>query len=157
MVGIIEDEEAMHSINKVVAAVDAVKRPIPTYTYLKKELLASGLTPLLADWLSTSVRRNADRQYEFVYTTDTIRSMLKTYRQADYWDVIGNPPPGCHIRLVRAEKNHIWTEDIIERLDILAEELKGRFSTRLVKDSGHWLQVDNPEGLYDAISDLLIS
>ena len=156
MVGVIEDEESMKSINKVVDAVDAVQRPIPTYTYLKNELLANGLTPPLADWLSTSVRRNAERHYEFVYTTETIRSMLRTYREADYWNVIGNPPAGCHIRLVRAERNAIWTEDIIERLEILDEELDGRFSARLVKDSGHWLQVDNPEGLYSAICDKLI-
>lgn len=59
MIGPIEDEESIHSINKVVRAVDAVKRPIPNYTYLKTELMKNGLTIALADWLSTSVRRDA--------------------------------------------------------------------------------------------------
>ena len=102
MIGAIEDEEAMQGIDNVIEAVDGVKRPIPNYSYLKKELLANGLTPRLADWLSTSVRRNATHQYEFVFKTSTIRAMLKTYRQADYWDVFGNPPESCSIRLVRA-------------------------------------------------------
>ena len=156
MIGPIEDEESIHSINKVVRAVDAVKRPIPNYTYLKTELMKNGLTLALADWLSTSVRRDASHHYEFVYNTDTIRAMLKVYRQADYWEVIGNPPPHSSIRLVRAEQNILWTEDIVERLEILENDLPNQFSTRLVKNSGHWLQVDNPEGLFEAIGDMLV-
>ena len=139
MIGAIEDEEAMQGIDNVIEAVDGVKRPIPNYSYLKKELLANGLTPRLADWLSTSVRRNATHQYEFVFKTSTIRAMLKTYRQADYWDVFGNPPESCSIR----------------RLEILTNDYP-QLSTRLVRNSGHWVQVDNPEGLYEAIKDMLI-
>lgn len=155
MVGAIEDEEAMQGIDNVIEAVDGVKRPIRNYSYLKKELLANGLTPRLADWLSTSVRRNATHQYEFVFKTSTIRAMLKTYRQADYWDVFGNPPESCSIRLVRAERNPLWTEEIVERLEILTNDYP-QLSTRLVRNSGHWVQVDNPEGLYEAIKDMLI-
>lgn len=56
MLGTIEDEASMLNINKVIAAIDAVKRPIPTFTYLKSELERNGLRPELADWLSTSVK-----------------------------------------------------------------------------------------------------
>ena len=113
MIGAIEDEEAMQGIDNVIEAVDGVKRPIPNYSYLKKELLANGLTPRLADWLSTSVRRNATHQYEFVFKTSTIRAMLKTYRQADYWDIFGNPPESCSIRLIRANRNMLLLHGIM--------------------------------------------
>lgn len=56
MIGSIEDEASMLNINSVVAAIDAVRRPIPTFTYLKSELERNGLSPQLADWLSTSVK-----------------------------------------------------------------------------------------------------
>ena len=56
MIGPIEDEASMLNINNVVAAIDAVKRPIPTFKYLKSELERNGLRPQLADWLSTSVK-----------------------------------------------------------------------------------------------------
>ena len=57
---------------------------------------------------------------------------------------------------MRAEQNILWTEDIVERLEILENDLPNQFSTRLVKNSGHWLQVDNPEGLFEAIGDMLV-
>lgn len=69
--------------------------------------------------------------------------------------MFGNPPDGCHIRLVRAEKNPLWTEDLVERIEILSADRPESISTRLVKNSGHWLQVDNPQGLHEAIRDLL--
>lgn len=164
MIGSIEDEAAMLNINRVISAIDQVRRPIPNFTYLKSELQRNGLRSELADWLSTSVRydlfrptsrRGPDRCYEFVYTTKIIRELLKTYREADYWDIFGNPPEGCHIRLVRAERNPLWTEDLVERLEILSADRPESISTRLVKNAGHWLQVDNPQGLHEAISDLL--
>ena len=102
-----------------------------------------------------SCRRGPDRNYEFVFTTQIIRELLKTYREADYWDVFGNPPEGCHIRLVRAERNPLWTEDLVERIEILSADRPESISSRLVKNSGHWLQVDNPQGLHEAIRDLL--
>ena len=164
MIGSIEDEAAMLNINRVISAIDQVRRPIPNFTYLKSELQRNGLRSELADWLSTSVRydlfrltsrRGPDRCYEFVYTTKIIRELLKTYREADYWDIFGNPPEGCHIRLVRAERNPLWTEDLVERLEILSADRPESISTRLLKNAGHLLQVDNPQGLHEAISDLL--
>lgn len=155
MIGQIEDEASLMNIDKVVEAVDKVTPPIVSYTYLKQELMKNGLSIDLANWLSTSVKRISASEYQFKFKTSVIRQLLKMYRDADYWEVVGNPPPGCHIRLVRAEYNHLWTEEIVERLDLLQSAIPSQFSTRLIKNSGHWVQVDNPDGLFDAIKDLL--
>lgn len=155
MIGQIEDEASLMNIDKVVEAVDKVTPPIVSYTYLKQELMKNGLSIDLANWLSTSVKRISPMEYQFKFKTSIIRQLLKVYRDADYWEVIGNPPPGCHIRLVRAEYNPLWTEEIVERLDLLQSAIPSQFSTRLVRNSGHWVQADNPDGLFDAIKDLL--
>lgn len=56
MIGSISDEATLSHIDSVIDAIDGVQRPIPNYTYLKKELLRQGLKPAIADWLTTSVR-----------------------------------------------------------------------------------------------------
>lgn len=100
-------------------------------------------------------RRNAKHEYEFVFTTSLIRQFLKVYSDMDYWSLFATPPQGCHIRLVRAAWTKKWTEDIVERIGILVEDNPAQLSDRVVPNSGHWLQVDNPVGLHEAIRDLL--
>ena len=56
MIGSITDEATMTHIDDVIDAIDGIQRPIPNYTYLKKELLRQGVSSAIADWLSTSVR-----------------------------------------------------------------------------------------------------
>lgn len=141
----------MKSIDGVIEAVDNVVYPISSYTYLKEQLLKSGLSVEIANWLSTSVKRISRSEYQFKFKTSTIRQLLKSYREADYWDVIGTPPANCHIHLVRAERNAIWTEEVVERLELIASAIPEQFSTCMVKEAGHWLQVDNPMGLAKAI------
>ena len=102
-------------------------------------------------------RRNAKHEYEFVFTTSLIRQFLKVYSDMDYWSLFATPPQGCHIRLVRAARTEKWTEDIVERIGILVENNPVQLSDRVVPNSGHWLQVDNPVGLHEAIRDLLSS
>lgn len=79
------------------------------------------------------------------------------YSEMDYWPLFASPPQGCHIRLVRAERGKKWTEEIVDRIGILVEDNPTQLSDRVVPKSGHWLQVDNPVGLHDAIRDLLCS
>ena len=150
-IGSIEDDVSMMSIDRVIAAVENVKPPIISYTYLKEELMRNGLSLDLANWLSTSVKRTSRSEYQFKFNTSIIKQLLKSYRDADYWDVVGCPPPNKHIHLVRAEFNNLWTEDVVERLELIASAIPDQFSTCVVKNAGHWLQVDNPDGLYDAI------
>ena len=154
MIGRIEDEASMVNIDSIIKAIDDLPLPITSYTYLKEELMKRGLTIELANWLSTSVKRISKNEYQFKFQTKHIRELLKSYRDADYWDVIGNPPSNSHIRIVRAERNVLWTEEIIERLELLSSAIPTQVSTKLVKNSGHWLQVDNPDGLQEAIHDL---
>lgn len=45
----------------------------------------------------------------------------------------------------------------MDRIGILVEDNPTQLSDRVVPKSGHWLQVDNPVGLHDAIRDLLCS
>ena len=92
-----------------------------------------------------------------MFTTSLIRQFLKVYSDMDYWSLFATPPQGCHIRLVRAARTEKWTEDIVERIGILVENNPVQLSDRVVPNSGHWLQVDNPVGLHEAIRDLLSS
>lgn len=156
MIGRIEDEASMMNIDNVIRAIDQVVPPIHSYTYLKEELMKRGLSLELANWLSTSVKRVSSTEYQFKFKTPIIRQLLKAYRDADYWEVIGSPPPKSHIRLIRAEHNSLWTEEMVERMDLIANAIPTQFSTRLVKNAGHWVQVDNPDGLAEAIHDLLV-
>ena len=76
------------TINKLQGIVDALKKnPLDINTLEKEELMKRGLTIELANWLSTSVKRISKNEYQFKFQTKNIRELLKSYRDADYWDV----------------------------------------------------------------------
>ena len=47
MIGSISDEATLSHIDSVIDAIDGVQRPIPNYTYLKKDSCARASSPPL--------------------------------------------------------------------------------------------------------------
>ena len=59
------------------------------------------------------------------------------------------PVPDLHIHVVRAENSPRWPAEVLQWLDHLPAGAPGRLHT--LPDSGHWVHVDNPDGLLELI------
>lgn len=78
-------------------------------------------------------------------------------RAADYTDLIQHPPPGFDLHVVRASKSERWTATSVALMQRAAEAHRrptphsGTFHYHELPNSGHWVHVDNPQGLMDMI------
>lgn len=64
--------------------------------------------------------------------------------------MLESPPKGMEIGMVRAAKSDRWAPDIVSRLESLSKrtgDQGGRVLYTVLENAGHWVQVDNPEGL----------
>jgi pimeloyl-ACP methyl ester carboxylesterase len=72
-----------------------------------------------------------------------ISDMYRSYEECDLWDVVRQPPEGLTLHFVRAEHSSWrWAYD--------DQDLITRYghAVHLLKNAGHWLHTDNPEGLF---------
>ena len=73
---------------------------------------------------------------------DRIEEMLESYGETDFWPLIESTR--SPVTFVRASRSERWTPELISRF----EELPPWSPVRLLTlDAGHWMHVDNPQGL----------
>ena len=74
---------------------------------------------------------------------------------------VGAPSKGLEIAIVRAEKSDQWDADVINRLERLASQegdgSAGKISVHVLRNSGHWVHVDNLKGLLEIVTPKLKS
>ncbi|GIL50106.1 hypothetical protein Vafri_6425 [Volvox africanus] len=85
-------------------------------------------------------------------------AMYMSYRTSEYWQVLEKPPHGTAVHLVQGARSDRWPEAMQRRLNQAAAAAAatgapplgsegGSFDHHVLERAGHWLHVDNPEGL----------
>lgn len=130
-----------NDVAMVIAALGGVPQPLARREDLVEHMTSRGFSPSLAQWLTTNLRR-AEDGLRFVFELDAIRAMIADYWSLDLWDLLRDPP--CPIEVVRAGRSDRWPDEVLERFTSEASPL-----TRLhvLPNAGHWVHVDDPEGL----------
>ena len=86
--------------------------------------------------------------YHWRFDPDDMESLLADFFRRDLWDVIEAPVLPSEIHLVRADESDVMTSAELERVRVASRN--GRvFAHEL--HGGHWLHVDNPDGLIDLV------
>ena len=130
--------------NEVMAVLDAladVPQPLQARQDLIPILGQWGFSQGLAQWLTTNLARSEDG-FRWVFPLPAIREMISDYWTRDYWPLLATPP--CPIHIVRAGRSDRWPPEVIRRFETEASE---QCSLHVLEDAGHWLHVDDPEGL----------
>jgi pimeloyl-ACP methyl ester carboxylesterase len=129
----------------VIVALRQVPLPVKSRKELIDRLLALGLSRPIALWMTTNLSGGAEG-LRWKFDLDAVEQMLASYLAADLWPVLEAPAAGMRIDLVRAERSAGWSEADLERLARLGSG--GQVRLHVLPDSGHWVHVDNPEGLF---------
>lgn len=140
-----------HEIRRVIAAVRKVARPIRSRRDVVDAMSSQGMSTMLANWMSTNVRRVGD-QYEWNLDLDGIEEMMHDYFSVDSWPYLEQPRDAPRIHLVIAERSDRWTPKMRSRA--LALPAPG-VTTHVLPNAGHWVHVDNPAGLLALIAPTL--
>jgi esterase len=109
-----------------------------------RAFMAAGRSRTLAEWLAGSVEKENDH-VRFMLDLEEIRALILDYFASDLWRVVEAPPDGMRVHLIIADQSDSYSPADRERaLRIAASNSR---VTADVLPGGHWLHVDNFEGL----------
>jgi len=139
------DELEDTEIARVIRAVRSVPMPASSRRDVTEHLVReSGLSSGLAEWMATNLKRVGER-YEWVFDLDAIEELMLDYFRVDTWDYLARARERPEFRLAVAERSDRWTPALRERAKALAPS--ARVVYHELERSGHWVHVDNPDGL----------
>jgi esterase len=136
-----------HQVLQVLSAISFQPPPFPSRAAVIEGLMSYGLSSGLANWLSTNLEKR-DEGYVWRLDLDSIRELLDDYFSKDLWpflESLSQAPPGPEFHLVVAENSDRWSGTMKERARSLPPST--RFHLHELERSGHWVHVDNPDGL----------
>ena len=121
-------------------------------SWLEKKLVGMGLSKSFSSWMTTNVRFDDSKsRLAWKLDLDGISDLYASYIAKDLREDLESPRQGVEqINFVRAEKSKRWTQDIVSKFDSqIFPKSEGRTKLLLLKDSGHWVHQDNPDGLIE--------
>jgi esterase len=129
----------------VLDALEDVPRHVALREHFVEALVAKGQTRAIASWLAMSLRRTDDG-FEMAFELPAIRALLEDYFARDLWPLFDDEPQRDTPRLhqVIGDRSAVFDAEDREHAARLVRE--GR-ATLDVLPAGHWVHVDDPEGL----------
>jgi len=134
------DDQDQNEVQTVLSWLNAVPLPVQKRSDVKYFLMQRGATEMIAQWMTTNLERSPEG-FVWRFNLAGIAEMLSDYFIQDLWHVLEFPNSQISTHLVRALQSDRWDAESIETLEALEG---GQYHTL---DAGHWLHVDNPEGL----------
>lgn len=109
-------------------------------------LEADGVAPAVAAWLGTAVRARSDGGWGWRFDLPTVRALIADFAELDClpWLATGGLRETRRV-VVRGADSDRFPPGLIAALADPARA--GWLETKLLPDAGHWLHVDNPDGL----------
>jgi pimeloyl-ACP methyl ester carboxylesterase len=129
---------------RVLAALRAAPAHFASRTQFVQALAQAGVADALGQWLAKNLVR-AGEQLRFGLDLAAIAALLTDYDQNDLWALVEAPPPEIRLCFALGGRSNALGPDERERLRALA----GRSVLDLheLAQAGHWLHVDDPEGV----------
>jgi pimeloyl-ACP methyl ester carboxylesterase len=150
-----QEPEQIHEIHTVLRAAEAVPSPMTTRQSVIAALRRAGLSPGMAAWMGTNLRRDG-AVLRWAFEAEAIQELLRDYCIRDLWPLLeaGVEPGRPAIHLVIGARSDRWSPEMRKRAEQIQPE-SGVFVHHL-PDAGHWVHVDNPTGLIDLMSRYLV-
>lgn len=147
-----------HQVHQVLSTLLQTRGPFQSRQQALSELGAHGLSTGLCNWLATSLEKDGD-QLRWRFELDAIHELLSDYFAVDYWDdlvrVAGDTVPHSpHYDLLVAANSDRWSGSMRERARTL--ERSPRMEVHWLENAGHWVHVDNPDGLLEILATHLV-
>lgn len=127
----------------VIQVIDALKEiavPLERRSNVVEALMERGFSRMLGQWMTTNLERS-DTGYVWSFDLDGIERLIADYIREDLWPWLAEVREPLHVHVVAASESTRWTEEVRGRFvdlnPVALHDLEG----------GHWVHVDNPDGL----------
>lgn len=110
---------------------------------------ARGFSRMIADWLAMNLDR-LDEGFRFRLDMSAIRALIDDYFARDFWHVIEHS--SARMDLVIGGRSDVWQPEDLARAHALQTEQPERVHLHMLPQAGHWVHVDDPEGLLSALA-----
>ena len=131
----------------VLRTVSEIPTPLASREVLFAELEKRGHhDKAFQQWLATNLKMQGKNEYVWSFNVTGAEAMFDSYRNSEYWDVLGDPP-GTDIHFVKAMKGGRWAGPMAQKLDEMAAASSSSLSVHAMENAGHWLHAEDPKGL----------
>jgi len=143
--------EGMNTVEaaNVVSILEGLPKDLPSRERFFELLTARGLSRPTIEWLAMNVRREGD-VFRFRLDLSVIRALLVDYFERDLFPVLGAPDGRRHDHVVLGGLSNTVGPDDRARLEALAAGSSG-LDLDVLPRAGHWVHVDDPEGLLEIV------
>lgn len=146
------DARGSEATLSVLQALDGLPSQLPSREAFVTHLLARGLSRDITAWLAMNVVRVAGtNEVRFGLDLPTIHALIDDYFTQDLWSVVASPPPATRLTFVAGGKSEVLSANDLQRLSTLAAAGPDRWRLRSLPSAGHWVHVDDPDGLVAAL------
>jgi esterase len=147
--------EPLREGDSALAVIDAIQSLPPTFKSKAdfiEAIIRSGKSRALAQWLATSLEKENDH-VRFALDLLEVRALMLDYFARDLWPVVENPPGAVHLHLVIGDRSDSYSPADRERARQIAAS-SGRVTVDVLP-AGHWVHVDDPDGLLRTMLDYI--
>jgi esterase len=130
---------------RVFSALDALGEGLPPREDVVAALIERGISRPTALWLGTNVRRGEDGGFRWRFSREVVRALIADYAGLDCLSRMAEGRTELSRTVVRGGRSDRFEPADLEGLDALAS--RGRLRVAVLPDAGHWLHVDDPDGL----------
>lgn len=135
----------------VFAALGALPPEFANRSDFVAALTADGIAKMTAQWLATNLVEDAPGQWRFGLDLDDMRALIRDFGRHDAWPTLEREAAeGTSVHLVVGARSDAVPDGQLERARRWAGA--GGLELAVVPDAGHWLHVEAPEALLEALA-----
>lgn len=138
-------------VDSVIRAARAAPMPVSNRLAMVPHFESLGFSRSIGAWMTTNLRRGDDG-FVWRFDLDIVETLLDDYRDQTYWSYLESSGRAVPTLWVLAGRSDWWKGDTYQRLESLVNA-----QVRVLPESGHWVHVDDPDGLLAVLSEALNS
>lgn len=142
------EDASDHQVLTVLDYLDRHPGPFQDRNDAARALIEDGLSERIARWIVLNLEGEKGR-FTWRLEPNTVREMLRSYFETNLWPLIEAKTPFPKHFVIGEESDRHSTGNV-ERLR--ACERAGTVELLVLAKAGHWLHVDNPEGLLELLA-----
>jgi len=148
---LVDARAQVRDVANLVEILAQIELPLASREALVRALRARGISDAVSQWMTTNLRATAKGDYDFAFSLTGVGAMLDSYVHHTLWDDLSRLQARYGVHVVHGQHSDRWRHGALERLHGMAAV--GGLHVHQLAGAGHWLHVDNPDGLMSLLCD----